>query len=78
NSKEVANLTKEVGKTISTLTYLDKNDKINVKKYRETHPIALIKRNGDIVLVKKNLFQKAVIKSQKTFAKGVGRKRIDY
>jgi hypothetical protein len=79
-SKEVGHSTKSLGKFISKSKFLDEKELFDVAKYRETHPFAFVKRNGDLILVPKTRFQKTLVKAQNTFLEELipARERIKY
>jgi len=70
-SEKVRKATEKTSETIQKLQFLDKNNKIELKKHADSHPIAIIDRKGNLHLIANTRFQQAIAKAQKTFLKHV-------
>jgi len=77
-SRDVRRSTGKVGKAIKETGKIDLLGQFKVAEVRKTHPFAFVNRKGDLVLVPKTRFQRALASAQKTFLKHVvpGRYRI--
>ncbi len=77
-SKPVRASTSDITGAIRRIGSFDTKGRFNVTALKSTHPFAFVNRRGDVVLVPKTVFQKALAASQQTFLKHVvpGRYRV--
>ncbi len=65
----------EMERHIKEETHLDTRRTHEVAKLRKTHPLFLVNRKGDLVLVPKTTVQRALKRASETFLKGLVRAR---